>query len=64
MKISKNLRPFKQTDHDALTVEGWDGRDTEIHIFTCNLDLKPAVLRKASLGDVELCKDLETRDDG
>ena len=54
VELGKNLPALEQADHHAFAVERRHRGDTQIDVFAGQPGFDPAVLRQASLGDIEL----------
>src|SRR5581483_5682992 len=63
VQVHDDARAVEDTEDDALAVERRQRGDAEVDLLAHQAELDAAVLRQATLGDVELRHDLDARDD-
>src|SRR5262249_54181979 len=63
LEVHDDAGAVEDAEHDALAVQRRQGRDTEIDLLAHHAQLDAAVLRQATLRDVELRHDLDARHD-
>ena len=59
----KDIGFVEQTHDDALSEQHGDDRDADVDLPPTHVELDPSVLRDAPLGDVQICQDLDARND-
>ena len=64
VEVERDLAAVENAQHDAFAMRRRQGRDAEVDVDAANGQLDAAVLRQASLGDVEPGHDLDARGDG
>jgi hypothetical protein len=60
-QVESQVALVEDSEHDLLAVQHRQGADAEVDDPVPHLELEPAVLRHAPLGDVELRENLDTR---